>query len=275
VTSIAYRAEPPLPGWLATSAALVVGWILGGAATLALYLLARLSGAIGQPNHVDALALNEWPYSGNGTWSLMANLSVVLLVLLLTTIATAWWLRRSREQLSEGRLAAVLLLTGWLPLSGAGPAGGLGGFLIAVVLIRYWVARHQDHLPGREAVVFALLLAGVIASYGLLHPLWPSDGGPIITATQSGRSAMVYVHNAARTGVTLDRWSLESFIGGSGRFRPPLHVAGGADATLTRALPIPKGGCGTAVLGLHVRYRIFGITLDETVPTRVSLGQNC
>jgi hypothetical protein len=44
-------------------------------------------------------------------------------------------MRGACDHFSEGRLALVLFLTGWLPLYG-GPIGGLLGFLVAVWVVR-------------------------------------------------------------------------------------------------------------------------------------------
>ena len=147
MTSVAYRVEPPAPGWLWTAGGLVVGWLLAGFATGVLYVVAGLLGAISRTYPSYPGALNDWPYPDNGLWSFAANIAVVLLVVLLTTKATSSWMRRSYERFSEGRLALVLLLTGWLPFESGHRAGGFLGFVIALVLIRYWVARHEDHLP--------------------------------------------------------------------------------------------------------------------------------
>jgi hypothetical protein len=141
VTSVAYKAEPPSPGWLSAAGGLLVGWIVAGIATGMLYVIADSVGAISRtyPSLNDwatpdnGIAINEWPYPDNGLWSLLANVAVVLLVLMLTTVATSWWMGRSYDRFSESRLVLVLLLTGWLPLKAGGPVGGFFGFLVAVL----------------------------------------------------------------------------------------------------------------------------------------------
>jgi hypothetical protein len=165
MTSIAYPAKPPLPGVDADGGALLGGWIVAGAATLFLYLAADGLGAIAHRNAypgaapndrsfgVNRVSLNDWAYPASGPWTLFANVAVVALVLVLTTLATAWWMRRSYEHISEGRLGLVLLLTGWLPVYAGGPIGGLLGFLVAVWLVRVWVTRAQDRLPTRTTII--------------------------------------------------------------------------------------------------------------------------
>lgn len=147
--------------------------------------------------------MNEWPYFGNGFWGLLANLAVIFLALVLATTATSWWLRRKRTQVSDGRLAVLLLFTGWVPLTTAGPAGGVVGFLVALVLVRHWVARHEDRLAPKVAAVLVAVLGTVVVSYALLHPLWTTSVTMISAGKQ--RSAAIQIHNAARVGVTVDR----------------------------------------------------------------------
>jgi hypothetical protein len=119
VTSVAYRAKPPSPGWLWTAGGLLVGWIVAATATGVLYLFADSVGAISRtyPSLNDwatpdnGIAINEWPYPDNGLWSLLTNVAVVLLVLVVTTVATSWWMRRSYDRFSEGRLALTSSLS--------------------------------------------------------------------------------------------------------------------------------------------------------------------
>jgi hypothetical protein len=196
---------------------------------------------------------------------------VILLALVLATTATSWWLRRKHTQVSDGRLAVVLLFTGWIPLTQAGPAGGLVGFLVALVLIRHWVARHEDRLARKVAAVLAAVLGSVVLSYGLLHPLWTTSVTPTISAGKQ-RSVEIHIHNAARVGVTVDR--IEAVGLPYGGPRPArLHLAPGADGRLV--LTITGTGCGTDVLGIHTRYHVFGLALSETVPAAVRIGHRC
>jgi hypothetical protein len=271
VTSVAYSVEPQPPGWTHTSFALAVGWLLGAAASAVLYVAASLTGALASPYGSHPGVLNEWPYADNGLWSLIANLAVVLIVLMLTMTATSWWLRRKHDLVSDGRLVVVLFFTGWTPVVAAGPVGGVFGFLFAVVLVRHWAARHDGRLPVGDAAVLVGLLGAVALSYGLLHPLWTADVVPESPAARD-RSVEIVVHNAARVGVTIERLEVPAFF----RRSPPpsrLHLAPRADGTF--ALSMPRGGCGTAVLGIHARYHLFGLTLSQTLPARVSVGRRC
>lgn len=288
MTSVAYRPEPPSPGWLWAVGGLLGGWIVAAAATGVLYLIADSVGAISRtyPSYSGAvngwatpdsgIAINEWPYPDNGLWSLLANVAVVLLVLALTTVATSWWMRRSYDRFSEGRLALVLLLTGWLPLEAGGPLGGFFGFLVAVLLVRYWVARHQEHLPNRIAIILVAALAGVVAVYGVLHPLWTVDVEP--SGTAHARTATIVINNAAQVPVRVDGFKVTPPSGFKllpGRLNG-LHRAFRFPARSERylVLSLPQG-CGTPVLRINVRYHVFGLPLSQAVPARVSLGRNC
>jgi hypothetical protein len=269
---------------------LLVGWIVAGIATGGLYVLAESVGAISRtypslndwatPN--NGVVINEWPYPDNGLWSLLTNVAVVLLVVLLTTVATSWWIRRSYDRFSEGRLALVLLLTGWFPIKAGGPLGGFFGFLVAVVLIRYWVARHQDHLPNRTAIILVAALAGVIAVYGVLHPLWTVDVVP--SGTAHARAATIVIHNAGRVHVRVDGFAVtrpfdiaqaDGFMPVPGRLNAP-HRAFRFPARAERffVLSLPQG-CGTFWQKIKVRYHVFGLPLSQAVPARVSLGGTC
>jgi hypothetical protein len=290
VSSVAYRAEPPSPGWLWAAGGLLVGWIVAGFATGGLYVFAESVGAISRtypslndwttPN--NGVAINEWPYPDGGLWGALTNVAVVVLVVLLTTVATSWWMRRSYERFSEGRLSLVLLFTGWVPLKAGGPVGGFFGFLVAVVLIRYWVARHEDHLPNRTAIILVAALAGVIAVYGVLHPLWTVDVIP--QGTPHARAATIVIHNAGRVPVRVDGFTVPPAfdIAQAGGFTPlsgrlnaqhrPLRFPARSERFLVLSLP---QGCGTPVLRIKVRYHVFGLPLSQAVPARVSLGGNC
>ena len=270
MTSVAYPGRPEAPGWLHATLSLVVGWLASAAAVLVLYGAATLVGAISQPYAWHAGIVNEWPYPDNGLWGLLANLAVRSLALVLTVIATSWWLRRRHTHVSDGRLAVVLFFTGWIPLATAGPAGGLFGFLVALVLVRRWVARHEDRLAPAKAAAVLAVLGAVVLSYGLLHPLWTAD--VFQPASGKQRAVEIDIHNAARTGVSIER------IDAGPPFRGParparLRLAPGARGTI--ALSLPRGGCGTGVFGVHIRYHVFGLTLGETLPARVQLGHDC
>jgi hypothetical protein len=271
VGSVAYPTQPQLPGWIDATLSLVVGWFVSAVAMFLLFVAASLVGAISQPYASHAGVVNEWPYFDDSLWSLLANLAVILLALALATTVTSWWLRRKHAQVSDGRLAVVLLFTGWIPLTTAGPAGGLVGFLVALVLVRHWVARHEDRLAPKFGALLAAVLGTVVLSYGLLHPLWTTNVTPTISAGKQ-RSVGIHIHNAARVGVTVDRIEAPGLPYGGPR-PARLYLAPGADRTLV--LTITGTGCGTDVLGIHTRYHVFGLALSETVPARVRLGPSC
>jgi hypothetical protein len=258
-----------LPGWADATFSLVVGWFVSAVAIFVLYIAANLVGAISQPYGSHAGVLNQWPYSDNGLWSLLANLAVILIALVLATVATSWRLRGKNARVSDGRLAVVLFFAGWIPLRGAGPAGGLLGFLIALVLVRHWVARHEDRLAPKYAVALVAVLGAVVLSYGLLHPVWTMSVTPTLPGGKA-QSVVVGIHNAARVGVTIDRIDAPLPFGPAHPRR--LHLAPGGTRDIMLSVP---HGCGTPVVDIQTRYHIFGLTLSETLPARVPLVRPC
>jgi hypothetical protein len=261
-----------LPGWVDATVSLVVGWFVSAVAIFVLYIGANLVGAISQPYGSHAGVVNEWPYADNGLWSLLANFAVTLIALVLATVATSWLLRRKHGRVSDLRLAVLLLFTGWVPLTTAGPAGGLVGFLIALVLVRHWVARHEDHLAPKYAAVLVAVLGTVVLSYGLLHPLWTTSVTPAISVGKQ-RGVEIHVHNAARVGVTVDHVEAPGFPYGGPR-PARLHLAAGGDGTMVLSLS-SGNGCGTDHLGIRTHYHVFGLALSQTVPALVRIGPSC
>jgi hypothetical protein len=289
VTSVAYPAEPSQPGWTSAIGALLAGWIIAGFATLGLYLAATFAGAIGHPSShaLDSLrpvrerALNDWPYPSNGLWSLLANIAVVLLVLVLTTKATSWWLRGSYQHFSDLRLALVLVFTGWLPLNLGGPVGGLFGFLVAVLLIRGWVPKRQDQLSKLAATGTVAGLAAFILVYGLLHPLWTVDVEG--SSARGAHTALIVIHNVARVPVEVEGYTIDPPLpqpsqgfslspGRLGHLQHAFLFPARTDRSLTQTLP---QGCGTIPLAIHVRYHVFGLPLSQTVPASARIGRDC
>jgi hypothetical protein len=269
VGSVAYRSQPQAPGWVDATLSLVVGWFVSAVAIYVLYIAANLVGAISQPYGSHAGAVNEWPYFDNGLWGLLANLAVILIALVLATAATSWRLRRKHTQVSDGRLAVVLFFCGGVPLATAGAPRGLFGFLVALVLVRHWVARHEDRLVPKYAAAVVAVLGSVVLSYGLLHPVWTMSVAPTLPGGKA-RSVVVGIHNAARVGITIDRIAAPLPFGPA---RPPrLHLAPGGTRDIMLSVP---HGCGTAVVGIHTRYHIFSLALSETVPAKVPLGRSC
>lgn len=266
---VAYPSQPQLPGWVDATFSLVGGWFVSAVALFVLYIAADLVGAISQPYGSHAGVVNEWPYADNGLWSLLANLAVILIALVLATVATSWRLRSKDARVSDGRLAVVLFFTGWIPLRTAGLAGGLFGFLIALVLVRYWVARHEDRLGLKYTAALVAVLGAVVLSYGLLHPVWTMSVDPTLPGGKA-RSVVVGIHNAARVGVTIDRIEAPLPFGPARPRR--LHLAPGATRDIMLSVP---QGCGTPLVGVHTRYHIFGLALSETLPALVPLARRC
>jgi len=287
VTSIAYPARPPLPGWVQTAGALLVGWIVAGLALTVLYVVAGEAGAIGNAyaypgarhegqSVFGARSVTDWPFPDSGLWTLFANVAVVALVLVLATLATGWWLRSTCDHFSEGRLALVLLVTGWLPLY-AGPIGGFFGFLVTVCLVRVWVTRAKDRLPARTAVLTTAVLALVAGSYGLLHPFWTMD-----VSGYPAQPAWISIYNASRAPVSLDGFTVSPPVASRQARGFTSDPFGDGPSTSrfaprsTRFLVQPLAqGCGTVRLNIHVRYHLFGLPLSQNVPAFTKLGRAC
>ena len=271
MTSVAYGASPPLPGWARTVWVLVTGWIAGAVVVGALYVAAVLAGAIGSNgSFAKPGVLNQWPYPDNGWWSLGANLSAILLVVLIATVATAWAMRGTFARFSETHLLLVLLFTGWLPFVAAGPPGGTFGFLLAVVLVRVWVARTDDHLPRRAALACSAVLVTVVASYGLLHPLWSTDA--FASGTPSRSKLLIAVHNSARVPVTVERLDGGPLFVSAASPRG-VRISAGADSLF--ALKWAPHACANVLTELRIRYRILGITFSEPLRARPSRVRRC
>jgi hypothetical protein len=246
---------------------------LGAAASGALYGIASLIGAIGRPYGTHPGVINEWPFLSGGLWGLSANIGVIAIALLLTTVATSRWLRRKHGTVSDGRLAVVLLFTGWIPLVAAGPVGGLFGFLVAVVLVRHWVARREELLSLRDAAILVAVLSALVLSYGLLHPLWTADVFPSAPVGNS-RAVQVVIHNAGLTGVTIDRVEVQPALRFSSQ-PGTLQLGSRADRLFKLSLPDARGSCGTLVAAIHAHYHIVGIPFTEDLPVRLALGRRC
>jgi len=256
-----------------TTVSLLVGWVAGAAASLVLYAIAIEIGAIGTPYGTHPGVLNEWPFRHGGLWGLSANIAVIAIALLLTTVATSRWLRRKHSVVSDGRLAVVLFFTGWIPLVTTGPVGGLFGFLVAVVLVRHWVARREDCIPLADVGVLVAALSLLVLSFGLLHPLWTSDVFRL-APTGKSRAVQVVIHNAGLARVTIDRLEVQPAL----RLKPQpstLHLGSRADRLFTLSLPDARGSCGTLVVAMHARYHVFGLSFTEDLPAQLALGRHC
>jgi hypothetical protein len=258
-----------LPGWFDATLSLVVGWFVSAVSIFALYIAASLVGAISQPYGSHAGVVNEWPYADNGLWSLLANVAVILIALVLATVAISSRLRRKHASVSDRRLAVVLLLCGGVPLATAGAPRGLFGFLVALILVRHWVARHEDRWAPKYAAALVAFLGTVVLSYGLLHPVWTMSVDPTLPGGKA-RSVVVGIHNAARVGVTIDRVYAPPPFGPARPAR--LSLAPGATRDIMLSVP---HGCGTPVVDIHTRYHLLGLTLSETLPALVPLGHRC
>ncbi|MDQ2983753.1 MAG: hypothetical protein M3R70_07490 [Actinomycetota bacterium] len=273
MTSVAYDAGPQRPGWVNTGIALVLGWIAAAAAVLVLAIAGTLLGVVDPSVSVWRSGVLDMPFQHDGTWSVFADLSALALVLLVATVATAWIVRDRLGPLSERRLAAVLLLTGWMPLAAHPQLGGVLGFILAIWLVRRYVLGSDDRLHRRIVFLASVGFALIVASYGLLHPL------SVTYAGEGERSVLLTLTNRGHSGVVVERLA-PGPIGGrptrglswEQRALPGTRLAGG-DSTLV-TIRFSKGSCVNALPDMRVGYRVFGHVL--TAPARVKIpGVGC
>ena len=274
MSSVAYPVQPTEPGWWGTAWLMILGWLTAAVVLGGLYLAGTFLGALGrnEDGGLYSHAPTDRPFVENGTWSLLANLSVLLLALIVTTVAVAWQLRERFAMVSEGRLGLVLLLTGGVPYLTTGKSAPFF-FLIAVWAVRAWVVRDELRFPRRLLGAIGVALVLAIASYGLPHPVWVESASAVTSFPPSKRPVVLLVlHNASRGTIEIERVTgglvfsdgRAGFPGerGSGA---PVRIPAGRSGTFT--LEMRGGACGTAILGA-VRYRVFGLTLHE--PLRVT-----
>jgi hypothetical protein len=273
VSTVAYPSRRPAPGWWRTAGLLLAGLLLGSLALLALYSVGSLLGLI-STNYGSSQrgVINEWPFLDNGWWSLAANLSAMILALLVVTVVTARMLRESFDSVSEGRLAIVLLFTGMLPLVTAPHEGSLlFGFLIATWLLRHWVVREDDRAPRRTLIVVAVALSLTIASYGLLHPVRVLSASPIAEhPAKAGKAISFSLYNGGRVPLTVEQISTGPIVARTVAGWPwqPHPVKGlriGPGATQVFTLRLHQGGCATLLPDASVRYRLLGLKLDASL----------
>jgi hypothetical protein len=276
MSSVAYPARPTEPGWWATAWLVFLGWIVAALVLGGLFLAGSLAGVIGRNGYAGAgfpvHAINDWPFVANGTWSLLADVSVFALALGVTTIAIAWQLRGPFATVSEGRLMVVLLFTGGAPFVTSAEGTPLF-FLIAVWAVRAWVVKDEFRFPRWPLLATGVLLILTIASYGLFHPLWVESASATFSQPREKRpTVMLVLHNASRASMRIERVSAGGFTDARAGWpwenatQLPLRIAGGQTAALT--LKMQPGTCGDGLLA-DVRYRLLGQTLHG--PLRVTV----
>jgi hypothetical protein len=269
MSSVAYPARRPVPGWWQTAWDLVSGWLLAAACLVGLYGAGWLFGLMGanSSGHPPRGALNEWPFPDNGWWSLAANAATILLALVLVTVTTAWRLRGSFDAVAEDRLAVLLLFTGGVPLVVPWRPGLLAGFMVAVWLVRRWVVRASFRASRRVLLGASVFLMLTVASYGLLHPVWVESAVVMPSpASTNGRVLVVSLHNVSRLPLTIERVSGGALFSGAvagwpWQSRPVEGLRVGPGATQTFTLKMASGGCATVVPDAAIHYRVFGFTL--------------
>lgn len=288
MSSVAYPARPSEPGWWRTAWLMIVGWLSAAVALGCLYVVGFYLGAIGRNTTAGAVesgpgfghSIDGWPFPANGTWSLFANLAVWALALAVTTVAVAFRLRQGFASVSEGRLGVVLLVTGGVPYVTSPEAFPLV-FVIAVSAVRWWVVRDELRFPRRLLAGIGLVLALVIGSYGVVHPVWVDSATAWWSARAGKRPAvMLVLQNSGRVSVEVQRLS-GGFLFSDGRVGLP-----GQDRALT-SVRIPPGqsreftlrprpgSCSTALWGARLRYRVLGVAASEPLVAGVSGLRGC
>jgi hypothetical protein len=276
MSSVAYPAQPAGPGWWHTAWLVFLGWLTAAVVLGSLFLAGTLAGAIGRNSNAvgmpDTHAINDWPFPQNGTWSLLADVSVFVLALGVTTIAIAWQLRGPSPTVSEGRLFVVLLFTGGAPFVTSHDSAPFF-FLIAVWAVRAWVVKDELRIPRRPLLAVGAALALIIAAYGLFHPIWVESQSTLEAIPKSKQTRVVLMlHNSSRRSVEVEQLSAPGFTEGRvGPWEPgsrlPVRISGGHTGVFM--LRVKPGTCGNGLDG-SVRYRVFGRTLDE--PLRLTLA---
>jgi hypothetical protein len=255
-----------------------LGWLTAAVVLGGLYLAGTLVGAIGRNTTIDGQApysLNDWPFAANGTWSLVADLSVYFLGIVVTTVAVAWRLRERFATVSEGRLGVVIIFSGGVPfVTSKGGAVPLL-FLIAVWVVRAWVVRDELRFPRRPLAAIGAMLVITIASYGLLHPVWIESASATTSMPRSKRpTVLLMLHNSSRATIEIGRVDGGLFVDARAGWpwaegtALPVRIPGGHSAMFTVRKRAEE--CGDGLVG-SVRYRIFGRTLRE--PLRVALPE--
>jgi hypothetical protein len=257
---------------------MVVGWLTSALALAVLYVVGSLVGAIGR--NTDGIgrpeihAINDWPFPSNGHWSLVADVSVFVLALVITTVAIAWSLRTRFATVAENRLLVVLIFTGGAPFVMSEESAPLF-FLIAVWAVRAWVVKDELRFPRRPMAVVGTVLVLTIASYGLVHPVW-LEASTATTVKQTA-TVMLVLHNQGRVPVEVDRitangWH-EARAGWPWAYtrRLPVRIAPGHSETFM--VTVSRGDCG----GLRgtIRYRVFGRTSSEPLSSNPSSFPAC
>lgn len=277
MSSVAYPTQPSEPGRWGTAWLMFLGWLTAALVLGGLYLAGAFAGVIGRNGYTGpgfgVHAINDWPFSSNGRWSLFADLSVFVLALGVSTIAIAWQLRGPFATVSEGRLLVVLFFTGGAPFVTSEDGAPLY-FVIAVFAVRAWVVNEELRVRRWALLATGVLLVLTIASYGLFHPLWIESASSISSqAKQKRPTVVVMLHNSSRASVELERVSAGGFTDVRGgwpldRTHLPLLIAGGhTEAFALKALP---GTCGSGLIA-ELHYRVFGRTLHE--PLRLTLPE--
>ena len=275
MSSVAYPAQPAGPGWWHTAWLVFLGWLTAAVVLGGLYLAGTVAGAIGRNSHAvgpGTHAINDWPFAQNGRWSLLADVSVFVLALGVTTIAIAWQLRGPFPAVSEGRLFVVLLFTGGAPIVTSHDSAPVF-FLIAVWAVRAWVVKDELRVPRRPLLAVGAALALVTTSYGLLHPIWVESASTVESIPKSKQMrVMLTLHNSSRGSVEVEQLSAAGFTDGRvGPWEPgsslPVRISGGHTGAFT--LRTTPGTCGGGLDGI-VRYRVLGRTLVE--PLRLTLA---
>jgi len=282
MSSVAYPAQPTGPGWWRTAWLIVLGWLTAAIVLGGLYLAGTLVGAIGRNSYAvggpGGHAINDWPFASNGTWSLLADASVFVLALVVTTVAIARRLRSRFATVSEDRLFIVLLFTGGVPYVTSDDSAPLL-FLIAVWVVRAWVVKDDFRIQRPFLLATSVVLVATIASYGLLHPVWVQSADASSSMPKSKQpTVLLMLHNTSRASVELERVSAGGFTDARAGWpwEPgdplPVRISGGHTGTFT--LRMRPETCGDGLVA-DLRYRVLGRTLHEPLRLTVPGLSSC
>ena len=283
MSSVPYFEPERAPSWWRTAWEIFVGWILGAACLIPLYVAGWFLGVIGvNGGPSDKGFVNQWPFPDNGWRSLAANFSVLLLAALVGTVTVAWKLRESFETVSEARLAVVLVLTGVVPLVTPSESGAAVGFLIATWAVRKWVVRAGHRFSRRALGLSALALMLTVASYGALHPVWVESATvvPSPSGSHEQSTLRLRLHNASWGTVVVESLSGGPLFPRAIARRPagpqlPPGVRIEPRASKSFALVGEANACATELPSGRIRYHLFGLTLSSPLRIKPYGSSSC
>ena len=193
------------PPWDMTIWAVLRGYIL---ALVCLGVPLTLLWYVGVPL-IPSVAAEPGPWPVNGPWSLAADVSVFLVVVLVTTVVIrASAIDKLGRHVSPVVVFVAVALTGYAPfLHYRRVESGLVALLLTAAAVRYLgLGRGHSHRVGRAgAVLFAVVVAAgtlTAAAFALTHPLGMSVTGSGFTDPEH-RFLSASLRNGGRTDLRI------------------------------------------------------------------------